>query len=154
MTSLAEELRALAAKRRNKNVLAEIQEKLAEIRGHYDDIEPFADAAGAAVTALNELQGVFEQVDPDNPLVPGGLTADDIGAMLKQIPGGDSDDETGIGQLLDDADAAAESYEEIADDRDYDGDARAEAWGELVDELENIANWLDPAGRRDIMPEA
>lgn len=143
-TGLAAELRKLASYKRNRKNFDTIQEKLAEVRAHVDEVGRIPEIIAGVVGGLQELRNTLLQTDIDNPLVT--IAIEDVEAMLAELPGGESDDGVELADMLAEVETAAEDYEQIVDDREFGADARDEAWGDLCNALDNLANYLDPKG--------
>lgn len=133
MPSTRDELYALAKKKRSRENLEAIQEMLTELREH-------ADRAEEALTALNRIRedaNIFSsELDDENIFLPSGSDIQEkLQAFLDELPGEGED----VDDLLSEAEARAEEYENCLEDNDYSADNREEIWGNLLDTLEDIA---------------
>lgn len=142
-SKLASELRQLAQKKRTRKNFEAIGDQLAELAENAKNCSEALDTIQSARESAQELIDKLDAVEDGNPLLSNGTAICDAAILfLDSLPGSDDSDDS-IQSLIEEAQEAHEGYEEIMDDREYDATARDEAWGELCNALDNIANALD-----------
>jgi division protein CdvB (Snf7/Vps24/ESCRT-III family) len=135
--TLAEDIRALAQKRRSRPNLEKVQAQLDELRELADSAEYTLQALESAREALSELSGALD--DDGNPLLSWSAEVREAAdALLALLP----EEGESPSELISEAEEIAEEYESCLDDRDYSADGREEIWGNLMDAMENIAGAL------------
>jgi DNA repair ATPase RecN len=135
--ALADDIRALARKRRSRPNLEKIQAQLGELRELADSAEDALQAMESAREALGELSGALE--DDGNPLLSWSAEVREAAdALLALLP----EEGESPSELVSEAEEIAEEYESCLNDSDYSAYDRDEIWGNLMDALENIAGAL------------
>lgn len=135
---LKDDLEELAKLPRTRKSLEKIQEQVTELR-------EFADSAADALSALQSARESAAELEAtldtdDNPVLPWAMSIREVvQVFLAELPEETDDD---LDDLITDAEGYAEEYENCLEDKDYTKDDREEAWGFLLDALENIAGAL------------
>lgn len=136
--TLKDELKRLAGKKRSGKAFDEISQQVAELTEHAGTAADYLTALETAREAMSELSGALDGTE-DNPLTEGAhLVKDAVDAFLEALP----ESEESIATLIEEAESACDEYENVKDDTDYTAQDREDAWGELCDALDNIAEAL------------
>lgn len=134
---LKEDLEKMASMKRSRPNFEKIQEQLTELREMSDNASEVLSAVDSSRDTLQELSDALDGTSDDNPLL-GDVSAlrDQVTDLLAALPGDDSS----IGELVDEAESAAEDYEQSLDDSDYDREDREELFDSLCNAMGNIAS--------------
>lgn len=133
---MKDDILALTKLRRNRNNLALIQEQLGEVSELAEAADVASSLAAAVWEAVEELTGA--EGSSGNPLVPWFDDAVEAANLFQQsLP---QEGAECIGDLVSEAEQAAEEYESSLDDRDYSAEDREGIWDSLMDALSNIAD--------------
>lgn len=141
MPGLVDELRKLGKLKRTRANFDTVAAQVAELKEHAESASTALDALTELREKAEELQGALGEAGDDNPLVQWSTSVNDaITDLLAALPGDEGDN---ISELVEEADGACDTYESAQDDRDYSAADREEAWGALLDSLENVANAIE-----------
>lgn len=135
---LKDDILALTKLKRTPKNFGKVQEQLTELRTLADDTEEALTALANARESLSELSGALD--DTDSSFLPwAGKLQLAITDFENELPSEDIDN---FAELISEAEDSAGNFEEAASDRDYSAQEREDAWGELLDAMENIGNAL------------
>jgi len=125
------------ARARGRKNLERIQERIAELA---DDAEQVLTEMAETREQLDSLADALDGVDEGNPLTSWAQALSEaLSVFQAAFPAADTEN---IGELIGEAFSYADDYECCHDDSEYSADDREEAWGNLLDALENIAGAL------------
>lgn len=131
--------------KRSRTSLGSIQLFLTELDYHHDGAEQVLICMCASREIVEELADKLDRADEvegNNPLLPDLKKWEETTkAFLSGIP----EDTEQLAELIQAAMESAQDYENSLDEHDLTADTREELWGDLINNLENIAEALDPA---------
>ena len=141
MAGYADELRKLGKLKRTRANFEKVQAEVEELTEHGENAEQVISALNTLREAASELESALNEAGDENPLLQWSSDiASALAEFMDALPGEEGDD---IGGLIEEASSACENYEQAQDDRDYSADDREEAWGALLDALENVASAIE-----------
>lgn len=143
MSYSSADLRKLAGKKRSRNNLEEVQSALSEMEEMKDSIESWLEKVQAVQEGLTELLEQQDEMDPDligSDAIAAIASAAEVLRSSLPEEGGIS---SGFSEYYNNAASSCEDLESQLEDRDYDAETRDETWGEVTDNLVNMADALD-----------
>jgi hypothetical protein len=132
---MKDDILALTKLKRSRNNLARIQDQLGEVGELAEAADVVNSLAAAVWEAVEELTGADGSGNPMTPWFDDAVEAANLFQQSLPQEGAES-----VGDLVSEAEQAAEEYESCLEDRDYTADDREEVWGNLLDALSNIAD--------------
>lgn len=127
--------------KRSKANLETIQVFLTKLSEHHDGAEQAFIGIGAARESVQELADHLDSAEDGNPLLMDLKEWQEAArSFLEIIP----EDTEQLAELIQAATESAQDYENSLDEHDLTADTREELWGDLISNLENIAEALDP----------
>lgn len=137
------DLRKLAAKRRTSANREEVQSTLEELEETKSAIESWLEKVEEARDALNALLESHGELDEDLISKAGSerITAA-VEALLGMLPEEDSSINQ-FSEYFSEAENGVSNLESMMEDREISADEREDQWGEITDNLNNMADALD-----------
>lgn len=137
------DLRKLAAKKRTGANREQVQSTLEELEETKSAIESWLEKVEEARDALNALKESQEELDEDLISKAGSerITAS-VEALLGMLP----EEDSSINQFAEyysEAENGVSNLESMMEDRDVSADEREDQWGEITDNVTNMADALD-----------
>jgi hypothetical protein len=141
MPGLAEELRALGKLKRTRSNYEKVADKVAELKANAESASTVLNSLAALRENAEDLESALGDAAGDNPLLEWSSAVSlALTDFLAALPGEDGFD---ISELVEEADGFCDAYGDAQDDTGYSAQDREEAWGALLDSLENIARALE-----------
>lgn len=143
MSYTSADLRRLAKKRRSRANLDEVKSDLEEMEEMKDSLDTWLEKARAIREDITELLDQQEEMDGD---IFGPDAIDAIISATTQLEAALPEDggiATGFVEYYDNAVSSCDDLETQLDDREIDVETRDETWGEVTDNLVNMADALD-----------